>query len=102
MRDSMRSGTRGAFTLVEMLVVIAIIGILAALTAVGVTKVIAVQRSSNTQGTISTVYKVLNEHWASVADSAKKETGLDLPFQAINGIFGPDNTGERNRIIWIK
>jgi prepilin-type N-terminal cleavage/methylation domain-containing protein len=92
---------RGAFTLVEMLVVITLIGVLAALVAVGVTKVIGGQRRSNTQGAIKTIQKVLNEHWAYVVAEAKKEVGI--PNSAIDGIFGPDDSGgERNRIIWIK
>lgn len=101
-RDEIRRGQRRAFTLVEMLVVIAIIGILAALTTVGVSKIIGIQRASNTEGTIRTVYKVLNEHWATVIADAQKESGLDIPNQTMNAIFGADATGERNRIIWVK
>jgi prepilin-type N-terminal cleavage/methylation domain-containing protein len=95
--------TRAAFTLVEMLAVIAIIAVLASLVAVGTIKVIASQRSSNTQNAMRTIQKVLNEHWTYVASEAKKETGLEGPYATMDAIFGPDTTGgERNRIIWIK
>jgi prepilin-type N-terminal cleavage/methylation domain-containing protein len=95
--------SRVAFTLVEMLVVIAVIGILAALTAAGVYKVIGVQRSSNTKSTMASVYRVLQEHWQAVIADARKETGLEIPFQQIDTLFGPAGANiDRNRIIWIK
>jgi prepilin-type N-terminal cleavage/methylation domain-containing protein len=100
---SIRIGKRGAFTLVEMLVVITLIGVLAALVAVAVTKVIGGQRRANTVGAIKTIQKVLNEHVAYVVAEARKEQGLAGPFALIDSVFGPDDTGgERNRIIWIK
>ncbi len=95
--------TRPAFTLIEMLVVIAIIAILAAMVAVGTIKVIASQRGSNTQNAMRTIQKVLNEHWEDVVSKAKKETGIEGSYAAIDSVFGADSTGgERNRIIWIK
>ena len=87
-----------------MLVVIALIGVLAGLVAFAVTKVIGSQQGSNTQATIRTVQKVLNEHYAYVVAEAREgETGLSGPFAAIDNVFGPDDGGgERNRIIWVK
>jgi len=94
---------RIAFTLIEILVVVAIIGILAVLVVGGVMKVTQGQRLGNTRTMIKTIDKTLKEHWAYVVKEAQKETGLDVPFQAMNNVFGPDLTaGERNRIIWIK
>lgn len=95
---------RVGFTLIEILVVIAIIGVLASLVAYGVTRVIVSQRLSNTRGVIAAVDKTLKQHWAFVIQEASKETGLSGPFAAIDNVFGPDltGTGERNRIIWIK
>ena len=92
---------RPAFTLVELLTVIVIILILAGLTAVGVSHVVANQRIANTETAMRTIQKVLNEHWATVVSDAKNETGV--PFGNIDRVFGPDNTGgERDRIMWIK
>jgi prepilin-type N-terminal cleavage/methylation domain-containing protein len=104
MRHSSRTQrSPGGFTLVELLVVIAIIGILVALTAVAVSGVTNSQRRANTISSMTTVYQALQAHWAQVVADAKKETGLDAPFQQMNSLFGQDNTGgERNRIIWIK
>jgi prepilin-type N-terminal cleavage/methylation domain-containing protein len=96
---------QGGFTLIEILVVIAIIGVLVALTAVAVTKVISGQRISNTKSAMATIQKTLNEHWAYVVSEAKKETGLESVFAAMESpaLFGPDTTGgERNRLLWIK
>ena len=94
---------RPAFTLVEMLVVIAIIAVLAAMAAVGVFKVIGTQRGSNTQTSMRTIQKVLNEHWADVVKKASGETGLEGPYATMNSLFGADPTGgARNQVIWIK
>ena len=59
------STTREAgFSLVEMLVVMAIIAILVSLTAAAVFKVIGVQRANNTQTTLKSVSSLLDKQWA--------------------------------------
>jgi len=89
--------------MVEILVVIAVIVILAAMTSYGVSSVIKGQRVSNTQNAMRTIQKVLNEHWAYVVADAKKESGLATAFARMDQVFGADTTGgERNRIFWIK
>jgi len=101
--DTNRQLRRGAFTLTEILVVIAIIAVLAALTSYGVTAVVKGQRVNNTQSAMRTIQKVLNEHWAYVIAEAKKETGLEAAYSNIDQLYGPDSTGgDRDRIIWIK
>lgn len=94
---------RPAFTLVEMLVVIAIIAILSAITVGAVIKMTSAGKLSNTRSIMGSIDKTLKEHWAYVVAEAKKETGLSVPFAVMNATFGPDATGgDRNRIIWIK
>lgn len=103
-----RLPVRAAFTLVEMLVVIAIIAILSALTVGAVVKMTSAGRLSNTRSIMSSIDKTLKEHWAYVVAEAKKETGLNNggpndPYTKINATFGADTTGgDRNRVIWIK
>lgn len=64
---------RPGFTLVELLVVIAILAVLMALAAAGAFQVVGTQRQANTETTIRTVMKVLNQHWQQVIADAKKE-----------------------------
>lgn len=98
-----RGPLRPAFTLVEILVVLAIIAILSALTVGAVIKMTSAGKLSNTRSIMSSIDKTLKEHWAYVAAEAKKETGLSVPFATMNAIFGADATGgDRNRVLWIK
>jgi len=89
---------RSAFTLVEILVVIAIIAILAALTTAGIFQVVGSQRASNTRATMSAVMKALKQHWDFVIAEARKEP----PSPAARALAGPDPTGERAKVIWVK
>src|SRR5262245_4575772 len=106
-------GSRPAFTLIEILVTIGIIGVLVAVTALAVVRVVGGQKGSNTRSTMATIQKVLATHWATVVDDAKQEikdgildssvNNLPTPNQVINSAFGPDNSaGARNRVIFIK
>src|SRR6266849_10261564 len=73
---NLRCRRHAGFTLVEMLVVLAIIGLLAAITAGVFALVIGTQRSSTTLATIQTLTKVLNQQWAAVVAKANQE---DIP-----------------------
>jgi prepilin-type N-terminal cleavage/methylation domain-containing protein len=68
-----RQVARGAFTLVEMLVVLAIIFILVSLAAGAIMKVLTVQQQHVTQQTVQKLDGALNSHLKSVIDTAKAE-----------------------------
>jgi prepilin-type N-terminal cleavage/methylation domain-containing protein len=84
------------FTLVELLVVFAIIAILAALTATAVFKVISVQQSNNTQLTIKTLSSLLDKNWAAVI----RDHQTDRIPDSVMAIAGFEE--RRARVIWIK
>src|SRR5262245_51009259 len=91
-----RSTRRGAFTLVELIVVVSIIGILAALVGAGVYSAVESQRQSNTEMTMRTVMKVLNKQTQFVVDKADKE---NIPGNVLS-MAGSDP--RRARLIWKK
>src|SRR5207237_5929146 len=64
---------RAAFTLIELMVVIAIIGIVVTLAASGTMQVIARQKSANTEKTIRKVNDALKAHWSSLFQQAHSE-----------------------------
>lgn len=88
---------RQAFTLVELLTVLAIIAVLVALTAAGIFWAAEGRRSSNTQLGIRTVDKVLAQHWKAVIDKASKE---EVPAGVMSMAVGP-NQAKRARVIWV-
>lgn len=65
---------RAAFTLLELVVVIAIILVLVAITAAAVGKVVSAQRVSNTKAALQKVNGELLRQWQAVIDQAKSET----------------------------
>src|SRR5437660_1405276 len=87
---------RAGFTLVELMVVIAIIGVIIALTTAAAMQVVSYQRSSTTNGTIQTVNSELQKQWAAVIALADKDA---LPPVVISMAGGNER---RARVIWKK
>ncbi len=97
--DCTRRGRRGAFTLVELMVVITIMIALAAITASAVLKFIGVQQTSNTQSTLDRVQSQLARAWSKVKDQAKNDP---IP-PAVMALAGTDsNAARRAQVIYIK
>lgn len=87
---------RQAFTLIEILVVIAIIGILAALVTGAARVMMGVQQETNTNSTISTLNSILSRQWSAVVATASKESP---PANVLNMAGGHPG---RAQVIWIK
>jgi prepilin-type N-terminal cleavage/methylation domain-containing protein len=101
---------RLGFTLVELMIVVAIIGVIVTLVASASMQVISRQKSANTEATIQKVHNALNAHWQAVFRQAQTEpippnilygdrTMLGLIAMA-GGNADPDSM-RRARVIWI-
>ena len=87
---------RPGFTLVEMLVVIAIIGVLASLSAAAIFRWIGNQSQDTTETVLRDVYQVLERQMKAVVEKADKET---IPASVLT-MAGNDQ--RRARVIWKK
>jgi prepilin-type N-terminal cleavage/methylation domain-containing protein len=99
------SQRRRGFSLTEILVVIAIIGVLASLAAVGTIAMIGNRQARNTEATMKVVNKLLQDRWSSVIADAKKETpsaAAVVLAKGANPLVDRDPTGERAKVIMVK
>jgi prepilin-type N-terminal cleavage/methylation domain-containing protein len=80
---------RGGFTLIELLIVICIIGILVALTTVGITKAMDASRTNATQAMLDQISGALAQYaqrWGDYPPSTVDELGLKAPNEVNNGV----------------
>lgn len=98
-----QSKRRPGFTLVEMLVVIAIVIVLATLAVTATFRVLYQQEESNTRTGMQAIYPILQKHWQKVVGDAKKEQ----PSQAVLSMAGVTTSSDstataRAQVIWVK
>ena len=92
-----RGGSRAAFTLIELLIVIAIIALLVTLSVAAVFRTLASQQARATEATLEKVASVLDRQVKAVVDEAKGEAVPPSVFTQLAG-----NDARRARVIWIK
>jgi type II secretory pathway pseudopilin PulG len=97
--DHPRKFRRGAFTLVEIMVVITIMVALVALTAGAVLKYVGVQQTSNTQSTLDRVQSQLGRAWSKVKDDALKAPMTEPAY--IPGTYPPQLAPQQPIKQWI-
>jgi prepilin-type N-terminal cleavage/methylation domain-containing protein len=95
-RQPLSAPRASGFTLIEMLVVLAIAGILVSLTAAAAFQVMVYQRVSNTETLIRSLDKALQQQWKAVILRANTE---NIPASVMT-LAGGDQ--RRARVIWIK
>jgi prepilin-type N-terminal cleavage/methylation domain-containing protein len=91
-----RRPRRAGFTLMELLVVIALIAILMALALGGTFQVIETQRQSNTENALRAIDKVLQQQWMKVIEEARGEQ----PSHAVKVMAG--NDPRRAQVLWVQ
>ena len=101
MRHESRDLRRRAFTLTEILVVIAIIGLLSSLAAWGVFAMIGNTQRNTTNATMRVVNKMLQDRWTAVIADSRKEPASPAVVNLAGGAV-LDPTGERAKVIWTK
>ena len=90
---------RTAFTLIEILVVIAIIGVLAALTAGAVMRIYGTQPVTNTRVMLKKTQTVMHKRWVEVTEQARKEAIQGVYLTAVQSLSTDAAT---QRVIYIK
>ena len=102
-----RTSRRRAFTLVEMLVVIAIIGILVSLAGVAVFRLIGTQQTSNTRSELTRLETEFQKQYRAAADNYRKEP-IPTPGSAMGNVYYntvlpmAGNDRLRAQVIWTK
>jgi len=95
---------RGAFTMIELTVVLLVIGLLVALTAGTVVRVMDSQKKSNTQVTLNKLQSQLTKQWSAYKDLYWKENPANVngggAWTAVQAMAGGDQ--RRARVIWVK
>jgi len=94
------AGGRPGYSLVELLVVVAIVGIIAAITASAAIAILGQQKSTNTETLIKTMSSALDQRWRAVVNQAKTEP---IPGTILTKLLAMAGQNDRRaRIIWIK
>lgn len=96
---------RGAFTLLEVMVVLLVIGLLTALTAGTLVRVMDSQKKSNTQVTLNKIQSQLTKQWSAYKDLFWREnpasvSGGSAAWNTAQTLAG--NDPKRARVIWVK
>ncbi len=95
---------RGAFTMLELLVVLLVIGLLVALTAGTVVRVMDSQKKSTTQVTLNKIQSQLTKQWNAYKDVYWREDAQRLYPNQWNYVLSSlsQNDSKRARVIWVK
>jgi prepilin-type N-terminal cleavage/methylation domain-containing protein len=101
-RASQHKVIRSAFTLIELMVVIAIIALLVALSAGAVMRYLTTQKGNVTETTIAAVDSESKKHWQKVIDQAARESVPLLQGGTVDGQYGCNGDANLARVIYIK
>lgn len=91
---------RLAFTIIELLLVIAIIGVLVGLTAGAVIRLMGTAQASSTQAGVKKVQSALVRQWNEIKDKATKDPIPAAYKPTLVALAGGDE--KRARVIWVK